>query len=142
MLLTTSLRVEVVEELRRLDPRRPAVVIHYDLPANVATYLERAGSSPTPHGAAFVSISLVTSMDMEALRRIEELYTTKIHNYDTTAEVTGQDLGAEAIVQPESRRDTTMPPESVAPMVAPPPAAEQVFGTANAAVPDNWEDES
>ena len=62
---------------RGLDVQQVSVVVNYDIPKDVHTYLHRIGRSGR-WGRKGVAINFVTKYDMEKLRFIEKYYATEI----------------------------------------------------------------
>ena len=62
---------------RGIDIQQVSVVINFDLPNCVHTYLHRIGRSGR-WGRKGVSINFITRRDMEKIREIETFYSTQI----------------------------------------------------------------
>mmetsp|Transcript_10167 Transcript_10167/g.15899 ORF Transcript_10167/g.15899 Transcript_10167/m.15899 type:complete len:160 (+) Transcript_10167:729-1208(+) len=65
---------------RGLDIPGIELIINYDLPVNVKTYLHRVGRTAR-NGASGRAISLVTQYDIRSIQKIENYSSTKIEEY-------------------------------------------------------------
>ena len=63
---------------RGIDIQQISLVINYDLPLEVETYLHRIGRT-SRYGKKGLAISLVTNQDYDLLKRIEKYYATQIN---------------------------------------------------------------
>lgn len=63
---------------RGIDIQQVSVVINFDVPKCVNTYLHRIGRSGR-WGRKGIAVNMITSRDIPSLKKIEEHYTTQIH---------------------------------------------------------------
>ena len=62
---------------RGIDVQQVSLVINYDIPNNIESYIHRIGRSGR-YGRKGVAINFVTKYDIHIMRGIEQLYETEI----------------------------------------------------------------
>ncbi len=67
---------------RGIDVQQVSLVINYDLPCDVETYIHRCGRT-SRFGRRGVAISFITNHDLEQLKSIERFYNTQIEELPT-----------------------------------------------------------
>ena len=75
-------RVLIATDLlaRGLDVQQVSIVINFDIPKNIHTYLHRIGRSGR-WGRKGVGINFITRRDVQKLKEIEEFYSTEIKEF-------------------------------------------------------------
>lgn len=76
---TGSSRILIATDLlaRGIDVQQVSIVINYDLPSNKESYLHRVGRGGR-FGRKGVAVTLCTDQDTQALRELEQYYSTEI----------------------------------------------------------------
>jgi len=77
-----SCRVLIATDLlaRGIDVQQVSIVINFDIPKNIHTYLHRIGRSGR-WGRKGVGINFITRRDVQKLKEIEEFYSTEIKEF-------------------------------------------------------------
>ena len=75
-------RVLIATDLiaRGIDVQQVSIVINFDIPKNVHTYLHRIGRSGR-WGRKGVGINFITRRDVQKLKEIEEFYSTEVKEF-------------------------------------------------------------
>jgi superfamily II DNA/RNA helicase len=71
---------------RGIDIQQVSIVINFDIPKNVYTYLHRIGRSGR-FGRKGCGINLVTSRDIPKMKEIENYYATEIQEFPNNFQI-------------------------------------------------------